>query len=284
VQHHHAHLVSCLAEHGRTDEPAIGVILDGTGYGEDGTIWGGEFLVGSADGFERAGHFLPVPMPGANAAVRQPWRMAFAYMDAALDGYTDTAFPAWHARRSEDELSAARFALNADVNAPLTSSCGRLFDAVASLVGLHDEVDFEAQAAIALEFAATGAPEASRSEPYPTLLHEERGQPIILSFLPAIREIIQDMRVGISPATAAARFHAAVIAGCTETVLRIAARNGLRTVALSGGSFQNALLLEGLQRALTELQFTVLTHTQVPANDGGVSLGQAVIAQQRMKG
>ena len=170
------------------------------------------------------------------------------------------------------------------MNAPRTSSCGRLFDAVASLIGLHDTVDFEAQAAIALEFAAAGAHASSHVEPYATELREERGQPIVLSFLPAIREIIQDMLVGISPAIAAARFHAAVIAGCTETVVRIAARSGLRTVALSGGSFQNALLLEGMRRALTELQFTVLTHTQVPANDGGIALGQAVIAQQKIKG
>ncbi len=283
VQHHHAHLVSCLAEHGQPDEAAIGVILDGTGYGEDGTIWGGEFLVGSARGFERAGHFLPVPMPGANAAVRQPWRMAYACMDVALDGYSDTAFPAWHARRSAEELSAAHFALNAEMNAPRTSSCGRLFDAVASLLGLHDAVDFEAQAAIALEFAAASSRE-DLSRPYITDIREEEGSPFVLSFLPAIQEIIQDMRVGISPAIAAARFHAAVIAGCVSMVERIAAGSGLRTVALSGGAFQNALLLEGMQRALTEHHFTVLTHTQVPANDGGVALGQAVIAQQRIKG
>ncbi len=283
VQHHHAHLVSCLAEHGRADEDAIGVILDGTGYGDDGTIWGGEFLTGSARGFTRAGHFLPVRMPGANAAVREPWRMAFAYLEAALGDEAQAAFPSWYARRSEKEIEAARFALAGDLNAPRTSSCGRLFDAVASLAGLQDVVDFEAQAAIALEFAAAAAI-SDCARPYGTEALEEEGSPIVLSFLPAIREIVKDLSVGISAPTVAARFHFSVVAGCVDAVERIAAHSGLRTVALSGGSFQNALLLEGLRRALTERHFTVLTHAQVPSNDGGVALGQAVIAQQRMKG
>lgn len=333
VQHHHAHLVSCLAEHG-TDEPAIGVILDGTGYGTDGTIWGGEFLTGSSAGFERAAHFAPVAMPGANRAVKEPWRMAYACLHAAFGGdagtehggepaatfgadagavtgeHIEAVFPEWFARRSAEELEAARFALKGDVNAPRTSSCGRLFDAVASLVGLHDAVHFEAQAAIALEHAAAECtfgnrqaqtsrdvntegdavreridPAASAPEnAYEYEIGENKEKKIVLSFFPTIREIVNDMRSGASAGAVASRFHGTLIAACAETVERIAARSGLRTVALSGGSFQNAILLEGLRGALTKRNFTVLTHAQVPANDGGVALGQAVIARTHIQG
>ena len=286
VQHHHAHMVSCLAEHGR-DEPAIGVILDGTGYGTDGTIWGGEFLTGSSAGFERAAHFAPVAMPGANRAVKEPWRMAYACLCEAFGADADAAFPEWFARRSENEIEAARFALEGEVNAPRTSSCGRLFDAVASLAGLHDAVHFEAQAAIALEHAAAehaAAAHGAALAPYPWSLREDEEKKIVLSFFPTIQEIVTDMRSGASTGAVASRFHATLIAACAETVERIAARSGLRTVALSGGSFQNAILLEGLRGALTKRNFTVLTHVQVPANDGGVALGQAVIARTHIQG
>ncbi|MBE0644754.1 MAG: carbamoyltransferase HypF [Bacteroidetes bacterium] len=306
VQHHHAHLVSCLAENG-SDEPAIGVILDGTGYGSDGTIWGGEFLVGNSWGFTRAGHFLPLAMPGGERAAREPWRMAFAAMHAILRSDAEAAgsgergsgaaasdpmtsasapspdiFPEWFARRGEEEIAAARFALESDVNAPHTSSCGRLFDAVASLAGLYDVSHFEAQAAIALEFAADGIAGTETPAPYRFALHEET--PIILSFLPAIQEIIHDMRIGKSAAEVSSRFHAAVVKGCAAVVDRIASASGIRTVALSGGSFQNAVLLTGLVDALHERNYTVLTHTQVPSNDGGIALGQAVIAHAQIRG
>lgn len=279
VQHHHAHLVSCLAENG-TDEPAIGIILDGTGYGMDGTIWGGEFLTGNSAGFERAGHFAQLPMPGANKAVHEPWRMAYAALSAGFGDEAESAFPEWTARRTEKEREAVRFALEGDLNAPLTSSCGRLFDAVSSLIDLHDVVRFEAQAAIALEFTA----DEDDAAPYTVDIAMEVEKPIVLSFVSAIREIIQDMRDRKPAGHIASRFHATVVHGCAETAERIAARTGIRRVALSGGSFQNALLLGGLRRALEQRQFTVYTHTQVPANDGGVALGQAVIARTQMKG
>lgn len=284
VQHHHAHLAACLAENGRSGEDAIGVILDGTGYGTDCTIWGGEFLLGSAKGYERMGHFMTTAMPGANAAVRAPWRMAASLLHAAFGTEAFDALEDWSVRRTKDELQAVRFSLEENINAPLTSSCGRLFDAVASLVGLHDTVDFEAQAAIALEFAAGTATDEAFRRPYTTEIQHPEGRPIVLSFLPAIREITEDIHVGISPGIVSARFHAAVISGCVQAIEEIAAASGLRTVALSGGSFQNALLLEGMQRALTDRGFTVLTHTEVPANDGGIALGQAVIAQQTLRG
>ncbi len=283
VQHHHAHLVSCLAENG-TEEDAIGVILDGTGYGTDGTIWGGEFLVGGSRGFDRAAHFATLPMPGGERAAREPWRMAFAAMHELSLSPAD--FPAWSQRRSAEELAAARFACESGVNAPRTSSCGRLFDAVASLAGLYDVARFEAQAAIALEFAAENAMDPAIGEiavsPYPFELRGET--PIILSFLPAIQEIIHDMRIGKSAEEISARFHVTVIDGCASVVDRIAAATGIRTVALSGGSFQNAILLHGLANALQNRNYSVLTHAQVPSNDGGIALGQAVIAHAQIKG
>ena len=296
VQHHHAHLASCLAEHGLAD-PSIGIILDGTGYGTDGSIWGGEFLVGNAAGFTRAGHFAQLPMPGGERAAREPWRMAFAAMHALHGAKAAEAFPEWTSRRSTQEIDAALFSLETGENAPVTSSCGRLFDAVASLAGLSDIAHFEAQAAIALEFAA-----GDRSLPaYPFSIDgAARGteaapsahgntdsledMPIVLSFLPAIQEIIHDMRIGKSAVEISARFHAAIVEGCTAVVDRIAVSTGLRTVALSGGSFQNALLLRGVQNTLRQKQYTVLTHTQTPSNDGGIALGQAVIAHAQLRG
>ena len=208
---------------------------------------------------------------------------AFGADAGAVTGeHIEAVFPEWFARRSAEELEAARFALEGGVNAPRTSSCGRLFDAVASLVGLHDAVHFEAQAAIALEHAA--AAHGAARAPYPWSLREDEEKKIVLSFFPAIQEIVQDMRSGASAGAVASRFHGTLIAACAETVERIAARSGLRTVALSGGSFQNAILLEGLRGALTKRNFTVLTHAQVPANDGGVALGQAVIARTHIQG
>ncbi|MFZ1729478.1 MAG: carbamoyltransferase HypF [Bacteroidota bacterium] len=284
VQHHHAHLASCLAENS-TDEPAIGIILDGTGYGTDGTIWGGEFLVGNSAGYARAGHFATLPMPGGERAAREPWRMAYAAMHALVNAESTVSaqpvsadlFPEWFARRGDEEIAAVRFAMESGTNVPRTSSCGRLFDAVASLTGLYDVAGFEAQAAIALEFAAS--PEAL--PPYSFALLG--GTPNVLSFLPAIQEIIHDMRSGKSVAEVSARFHTAVIEGCTAMVDRIAAHSGIRTVALSGGSFQNALLLGGMIDALRKRNYSVLTHTQVPANDGGIALGQTVIAHSQLK-
>lgn len=314
VQHHHAHLAACLADADH-DGDAIGVILDGTGYGTDGTIWGGEFLVGNAARYVRAGHFAPLPMPGGARVPREPWRMAFAALHAAFGADATAALPAWTARRSTAEIDAVSFALAGGGNAPRTSSCGRLFDAVASLAGLADIAHFEAQAAIALEFAASDLPlppysfsvdtpdrtttvtsaasataetrataETHATSAEHTVRAAAVGIPIVLSFLPAFEEIIQDTRIGKSVVEISTRFHAAVIAGCVEMVDRIAATTGIRAVALSGGSFQNAILLEGLQAALRARRYVVLSHSQVPCNDGGIALGQAVIAHAQWKG
>lgn len=218
-------------------------------------------------------------MPGGERATREPWRMALAALDALHGHEAVDVFPEWFARRTSAEIEAARFSLDSGVNLPSTSSCGRLFDAVASLANLHDTVQFEAQAAMALEF--TAAPLASLP-PYP--FDVEEGTTIVLSFLPTIGEIIKDMRSGKSVHEISARFHRTVIEGCAEVVAAVAASTGLRDVVLSGGSFQNALLLHGLLHALRTRNFNVLTHTQVPANDGGIALGQAVIAHSHLKG
>jgi hydrogenase maturation protein HypF len=280
VQHHHAHFASCLAENDHTGQ-AIGVILDGTGYGTDGSSWGGEFLVGDIREFRRAAHLTPLPMPGGDAAVREPWRMAWSAMiEAGLDPERD--FPGFSQRRHESEREAVRYALSAQVNTPMTTGCGRLFDAIASLIGIADTVSFEAQAAIALEHAAG----RETLEPYESDIVKAAfpGMPIQLSFLPAIREIVQDVRTNVSVASISRRFHTTMIAGCVATVQVLAEENQCSSVALSGGVFQNAILFEGLSEALRDASFTVLTHRQVPANDGGISLGQAAIARTILQG
>jgi len=269
VQHHHAHIASCLADNGE-DGPVIGVAFDGTGFGTDGTIWGGEFLVAGLAGFARGGHLAPVPMPGGRAAIRQPWRMAAAYLDAAypegMPGGLDVA--ARHERQWGDVVRLAR----RGVHAPATSSTGRLFDAAAALLGVRDTVHYEGQAAIELEQLADvrerGAYRA-RIEP---------GEPFAVRGADLIAAIVADLRAGVAREVIAARFHGGVIALIEEGCTLLRERSGLDTVALSGGVFQNLLLLNRAVSRLEARGFRVLVHSRVPCNDGGISLGQAVIA------
>ncbi len=280
IQHHHAHFASCLAEHDH-NEPAIGIILDGTGYGTDSSSWGGEFLAGTIGQVERVGHFQTLPMPGADAAIREPWRMAWSAMtEAGLD--PEQALPVFALRRNESEREAVRFALSTHINTPSTSGCGRLFDAVAALAGIGDVASFEAQVAIALEHAAGGR----IGVPYGFDLVQcgPEMTPIQLSFLPAIRDIVQDVRSGANPAEISRRFHATVVEGCIAIVRRLSNSLGLTTIVLSGGVFQNALLLERMIERLRAHSFTVLSHRQIPANDAGISLGQAAVARTIFQG
>jgi hydrogenase maturation protein HypF len=278
VQHHHAHIASCLADNGE-DGPVIGVAFDGTGFGTDGTIWGGEFLVAGLAGFARGGHLAPVPMPGGTAAIRQPWRMAAAYLDAAgwRAGAADGGAGLGVARRNERYwaavVSMARAATaGRGVNAPLTSSAGRLFDAAAALLGMRDTVHYEGQAAIELEQLADvherGAYRA-RVEP---------GETFAVHGADLIAAIVADLRAGVAREVIAARFHGGVTALIEEGCTLLRERSGLDTVALSGGVFQNLLLLNGAVSRLKSRGFRVLVHSRVPCNDGGISLGQAVIA------
>jgi len=267
VQHHHAHIASCLADNG-ADGPVIGVAFDGTGYGLDGTIWGGEFLVADLAGFERAGHLAPVPMPGGAAAIRQPWRMAAAYLG------TDQGDPEIRQRHQADWPTIVAMAAKG-INSPLTSSAGRLFDAAAAVLGVRDVINYEGQAAVELEQLADPAETGA----YPACI--EAGHPFRARGSDLINGILEDLAAGTSPAVIAARFHhgvaALVEAGCAAT----RERHGLEVVALSGGVFQNLLLLRAVVSRLRARGFRVLVHSRIPGNDGGISLGQAVVAAAR---
>jgi hydrogenase maturation protein HypF len=269
VQHHHAHIASCLAENGESG-PVIGVAFDGTGYGVDGTVWGGELLVADLTGFERAGHLAPVPMPGGAAAVRQPWRMAAAYLLAAYGGRVPAGLDV--VRRNAEQWPTVLRVAAAAVNAPMTSSAGRLFDAVAALLGVRDVVSYEGQAAVELEQLA----DVAVREGYPVTV---TGPPdVVIHGTDLIQAAVADLRRGVDRAVIAARFHHGLAAATVTAVLRLAEVTGLRTVALSGGVFANLLLLGAVAEGLGRHGLRVLSHERVPCNDGGISLGQAAVA------
>jgi hydrogenase maturation protein HypF len=275
VQHHHAHIAACLADNA-ADGPVIGVAFDGTGYGPDGTVWGGEVLIADLQGFERVAHLAPVPLPGGDAAVRQPWRMAAAYLHA---GYGDDLPPDLAVQtRNADRWDAVRSLTVSGTNAPPTSSAGRLFDAVAAVLGVRDTVTYEGQAAVELEQLADPAPQAG----YPVAVAD--GPPWVVDGPGLIRMVTEDLRSGTAPTTVSARFHAAVAGAVVDVCERVRDHTGIDRVALSGGVFQNALLVDQLVRHLDAVGFTVLTHRRVPPNDGGISLGQVAIAAARDRG
>ena len=275
VQHHHAHVVSCMAENG-VDAEVIGVALDGTGYGTDGHIWGGEFLLADCRRFRRLGHLKYVPLPGGEAAIKRPYRMAVSHLLSALgEEALDLPLELW-AQIGEAELALVRRMMAAKVNCPLTSSCGRLFDAVSALLGVRGVVNYEGQAAIELEMlAAEGVDEAydwSRPSSYP----------IIIDPAPVLRGVVSDLRRGVDRAVISAKFHntiADIIVGVSRAARE---RTGINRVALSGGVFQNMYLLGRTLDGLERQGFEALIHHQVPANDGGIALGQAVIANARL--
>jgi hydrogenase maturation protein HypF len=270
VQHHHAHLASCLAEHG-AEEPAIGVIFDGIGYGADGHLWGGEFLVGDLNSYERVGHFRYQPMPGGDLATREPWRMALSYL-LSVYGEIPASVKVFD-NIAENELRLVTQATIKGINAPLSSSCGRLFDAVAALLGLRQKVSFEGQAAMALEMIA----DPSQSQPYPYLLFHEADR-IIFDASPLIDSIIKDHSSGLPVAQVAGRFHLSLAMMIEEVCAQVRQNTGLKRVVLSGGVFQNCLLTEMVLLRLEKSGFQILTHSLVPPNDGGLALGQAVVA------
>jgi len=272
VQHHHAHIAACLADNQQAG-PAIGVAFDGTGYGADGTIWGGEFLLADLVSYRRAGHLAPVPMPGGAAAIRQPWRMAAAYLDQAFDGSPPAGLDV--PRRNTEQWHSVVTLGRKGINAPLTSSAGRLFDAVSSILGLRDAVHYEGQAAIELEQHAditeNGAYHANISD----------GDPLVINGADLVRAVVDDITAGVPTATVAARFHNGIVNLIVRVCVGLRRSTGVGTVALSGGVFQNLLLSQHTVELLRDKDFHVLTHVRVPTNDGGISFGQAAIAAAR---
>jgi hydrogenase maturation protein HypF len=273
VQHHHAHVVSAMAENG-LDGEVIGVALDGTGFGNDGTIWGGEFLRADLRDFKRAAHLKQVPMPGGSMAIKEPWRMAFAYL---FEAFGDKAMELdWIKRRDPQKCGILKRMIEKKVNSPLTSSMGRLFDAVSSLLSIRDSVNYEGQAAIELEMAA----DAEAKEEYPFKIQETQS-PMIVDPIEMVKGIVQDLIAGCPRSFISGKFHRSIARIVVETCRRIRLESGLNRVVLSGGVFQNTLLLELVFHGLKQAGFEVYTHHLVPTNDGGVSLGQAVIAHMR---
>ncbi|MCM2270646.1 MAG: carbamoyltransferase HypF, partial [Thermoanaerobaculia bacterium] len=286
VQHHHAHLAAALAEHGVAGA-ALGLTWDGTGYGADGTIWGGEWLLGDAAGFERVARLRPFRLPGGDAAVRAPWRVAAALL-AQLDLSSEEiarALPAF-AALATGERRVLRGMIGGGLRSPWTSSAGRLFDGVAALVGLADEISYEGEAAMRLEHAADAGPH----DPYPhafSAVDEPTGfapaqrpsrELLELDWRPMVRAIVAERARGVAPARIAARFHATLVAAGAE----IADRLGAGVVALTGGCFQNRRLTSALGARLRADGRRPLVHRQVPANDGGIALGQAAVARARL--
>ncbi len=278
VQHHHAHLAACLAEHGAAG-PAVGAIFDGTGYGTDGTVWGGELLLGDAASFRRLGMLAPVAMPGGARAIRQPWRMACAWLCSAFAGSSAPAIPRTLSCSVDPGTWKAVCGLAATgLASPATTSMGRLFDAVAAIAGVRATVNYEGQAAIELE-AACDPGEHDRYEI--SLAAGDAG--LVIDPRPAIRQVVDDVRAGVSRGVIAARFHNAVARVTVDACARLADAHGCELVALSGGVFQNRRLLEAVSSALSARGLRVLVPERLPINDGGIAYGQAVVAAARLR-
>ncbi|MGW1101466.1 carbamoyltransferase HypF [Streptomyces sp. NPDC002540] len=279
VQHHHAHIASTMAEHGLDgSRRVIGVAFDGTGYGDDGAVWGGEILLADYDGYHRFGHLAYVPLPGGDASVRRPYRMALAHLHAAGIGWARD-LPCTMACPS-DELGPLEAQLERRLHCVPTSSMGRLFDAVSSLTGICHRVGYEAQAAIELETAALRAA-GGHHEGYGFALRAPdpgSGEALIADPAPVLSAVVDDVRAGAEPGVVAARFHAAVAALVRRICVLAREQYGLDTVALTGGVFANTLLSSECARTLRGQGFTVLRHHRVPPNDGGLALGQVLIA------
>ncbi|MEW6231158.1 MAG: carbamoyltransferase HypF [Chloroflexota bacterium] len=275
VQHHHAHMASVMAENG-LNETVIGVSFDGTGYGIDGAIWGGEFLVGDYRGFHRAAHLKYVPLPGGTAAIKRPYRMALSHLFNALrpDAFS-IHLPLWE-QLEPSEQAVLRRQIETGLGSPPTSSMGRLFDAVSSLLGIRQVINYEGQAAIELEMVAQEGVEGS----YEFAIQESgvKGHGLLIDPAPLFRDLIADIKAGVPTGVISARFHRGIAEMIATVCGIIRKRHGLNKVVLSGGVFQNVYLLLQALRCLERLSFEAYIHHLVPANDGGISLGQALVA------
>jgi hydrogenase maturation protein HypF len=273
VQHHHAHIAGCLAENGVKGR-VIGVAFDGTGYGSDGTIWGGEFLLADYKDFKRVGHFEYMPLPGGVVAIKKPYRLALSYLYTLLgDDFSLDGLPLGDIKPAEIEIIKQQ--LKQKINSPLASSAGRLFDAVSALAGVRGEIDYEAQAAIELEMLAPD--KIGKAGSYPFSIEGEGGMKVV-KLKELLAAVVADVINKVPVAEISLKFHYTVANIIIEMCKLIADDSKIKRVGLSGGVFQNRLLLKLATAALKREGFEVLTHRLVPANDGGISLGQAVVA------
>lgn len=285
VQHHHAHIVSCMAENNIRDK-VIGVAFDGLGYGDDGNFWGGEFFIADFSEYERAGHLDYVPMPGGEQAIKEPWRMAISYLyhmygnDIPMLRLFNT--PKFILEKN-DTLEILIKMLSRKINSPLTSSMGRLFDGVASLLCLLHSVNYEGQAAVKLESIADERETGHYSFDINTNAAADCNMPIVIQWQPVMKHIIEDMQRRIASSIISARFHNSIVDMVYQVCIILRDSKGINNVVLSGGVFQNNFLLSRLVKKLKLQGFTVYSHKKVPCNDAGLSLGQAVIASERYK-
>jgi len=275
VQHHHAHIAACMAENDLSGEQrVIGAAFDGTGYGADGAVWGGEFLLADYRGYERAMHLKYAPLPGGDRAAREPWRMALSWLHTAGLAWDEDLPPVQHALSMASSagmppLAVVQRQIETGLNSPATSSMGRLFDAVAALAGVRQVVSYEAQAAIELEALTSGREPA---------FYEFQIANGVIDPMPVLAAVIEDLRRGVELPVMATRFHAGVARMTLEVCLELRRSHGLNNVALSGGVWQNTFLLALTVGLLQQEKFHVLLHRQTPANDGGLALGQAAVA------
>jgi hydrogenase maturation protein HypF len=276
VQHHHAHIASVMAEH-RLQGPVLGLSLDGTGYGEDGKIWGGELLLVTYDDFKRLGHFRYFGLPGSEKAIKEPYRSGISLLyDAFGEDIYSLPLPVVRDRK-ESELNLIIEMLKKGINSPLTSSCGRIFDGVAAIIGLKEEISYEAQAAVLLEMVSERVEDG-----YPFEITGEDDR-LIFEIKPIINGVVKDLVSAVPPGVIGGRFHKTLISLFTEALRLARDKTGLNRVALSGGVFQNRIIVSELPRLLSRLGFEVYRNHLVPPNDGGISLGQAAIAAVRRK-
>jgi hydrogenase maturation protein HypF len=276
VQHHHAHIASCMAEN-HLDGKVIGIALDGTGYGTDGAVWGGEVLLATYADFERVAHLDYVRMPGGAAAITEPWRMAVSYLQKHFGkAFLDLEIPFVRELERRQAVVLVRMA-ERGVNSPLTSSCGRLFDALSALAGIRQRVNYEAQAAIELEAAIAGDGEGTG---YPFELRPD-GSGWVIGTRPLFVALVNDLKGGVPAGILSRRFHEGFVDVLARLAKLIHAKTGVNNICLSGGSFQNVFLLEHLKGRLEADGLNVFTHSEVPCGDGGLSLGQALVAAHR---
>ncbi|MCK4850558.1 MAG: carbamoyltransferase HypF, partial [Phycisphaerae bacterium] len=279
IQHHEAHIAGCLAEHQALNEQIIGLSFDGSGFGPDNCVWGGEVFVGRLPNLRRVAHFDYLPMPGSELAVKEPWRMAVSYLKKTF-GPEYRKLPLPMLEEFSSKLPGIDKLIDSRINSPLTSSCGRLFDAVSSLLGLCHFNTFEGEAAVTLEMAMTDCD----WRPYPYTLPRDDRDCYLPDFTPTIKAIVDDLTGGVAHGLIAARFHHTIIQLCLDLVSALAADTGITKVVITGGVFQNNFLHSRLKRLLAQAGFDVYANTLTPPNDGGIALGQAVLAGMILQG